>query len=180
MGRMRHRVGFVAVSVLAAFLVVGAAFGAHARSAVIPKCPIVAATGDLGINTSTAGGIARTTGAYGGLTVACTFIADSVQIQMPGHSIATANQYLPGGCKLKGDTISCKLDAYQQQLGISAAGGWQDSFKWVFSSADETSHNAKYGSCGVPVTVTLRVGTATGFKRTTKAVCDFAAGDVLR
>ena len=177
---MRHRFGLIAVSALAAFLVVGAAFGAHARSTAIPKCPIVAATGDLGINTAVAGGLARTTGAYGGLTVACTFIADSVQITMPGHSIATANQYLPGGCKPKGDMISCKLDPYQQQLGISAAGGWQDSFKWVFSAADETSHNVKYGSCGVPVTVTLTVGHSTGYKQTTKAVCDFAAGDVLR
>ena len=177
---MRQRVGLIAVSVLAAFLIVGAAFGAQKRSAVIPKCPIVAATGDLGINTSVAGGLARTTGAYGGLTVACTFIADVLQIKMPGHSLATANQYLPGGCKLKGDTISCKLDPYQQQLGISAAGGWQDTFKWVFAPGDETSHNVKYGSCGVPVTVTLMVGKATGYKQTTKAVCDFAAGDVLR
>jgi hypothetical protein len=177
---MRHIVGLLAVAVLAGCLVVGAAFGAPSRSAAVSKCPLIAGTGDLGINTSTAGGIARTTGAYGALTLACTFIADAVKIQMPGHTIATANQYLPGGCKLKGDTITCKLDAYQQQIGISAVGGWQNSFKWVFSSKDETSHNVKYGSCGVPVTVTVTNGASASFKKTTKLVCDFAVGDVLR
>ncbi len=177
---MRQRAGLIAVSVLACGFVAGVAFGAPSRTAAVPKCPLVAATGDLGINTSTAGGIARTTGAYGGLTLACTFIADSVKIRMPGHSLATANQYLPGACKLKADTITCKLDAYQQQIGISAAGGWQNTFKWVFSSKDETSHNVKYGSCGVPVTVTLTNGSSTSFQKTTKAVCYFAVGDVLK
>jgi hypothetical protein len=177
---MGRRFGPIAVSTLAAWFVVGAASGAPARPAAVPKCPIVAATGDLGINTSTAGGIARTTGAYGALTVACTFIADSVQIQMPGHAFKTATQYLPGGCTLKADTITCKLDTYQQQLGLSAVGGWQDSFKWVFSPKDETSHNVKYGSCGVPVTVTVLKGPSASYRKTTKAVCDFALGDVLR
>jgi hypothetical protein len=177
---MRHRAGPIAVSILAASFVVGGALGAPTRSAAAPQCPIVAATGDLGINTSTAGGIARTTGAYGALTVDCTFIADAVQIRVPGHAFKTATQYLPGGCTLKTDTITCKLDPYQQQLGLSAVGGWQDSFKWVFSPKDETSHNVKYGSCGVPVTVTVLKGTAASYRKTTKAVCDFALGDVLR
>ena len=145
------------------------------------RCPIISATGVLGTSTNVAGGIAETTGAYGGLTVDCTAVADGLKLQVPGHTFLLVHTTTSlDHCTQAGDTITCKLNAPQERLGLSYVGAWQDAINWRFSPNDPTSHDVKYGSCGVHVVVTLLNGGTTSYSKGTTTVCEFAAGDVLK
>jgi hypothetical protein len=145
------------------------------------RCPIVQATGVVGTSTSVAGGIAETSGAYGGLTIDCTAVGDVLKVQAPGHSFMLVHSTTSlDRCGVKGDTITCKFNVPQQRLGLSYVGAWQDSINWRFTPGDPTSHDLKYGSCGVHLVITLTNGGSVSYSKGATTVCMFAAGDVLK
>lgn len=177
---MRRSLAVTALALFATGLFAGSSGAKSSHATAGPKCPIVSVTGYLGGNKTVAGGIAQVNGAIGGMTLDCVILGSSVKIQAKGHTFATAHQFLPGRCSVSGDTITCQLNKPLQREGLSAVGAWQNTFTWKFTPADPTSHDLKYGSCDVPVTVTLVNGNAASFTKNTESVCDFAAGDVLR
>jgi hypothetical protein len=145
------------------------------------RCPIVTATGVLGTSTNVAGGIPETSGAYGGLTVDCTAVADHLKVKVPGHTFLLVHATTSlDRCSVSGDTITCKFDVPQERIGLNYVGAWQNSINWRFSPSDSASHDVKYGSCDIPVTVTLLNGGATAYSAKTTTVCEFAAGDALK
>jgi hypothetical protein len=154
---------------------------AHPCKASGVRCPIIQATGVVGTSTSVAGGIAETSGAYGGLTIDCTAVGDVLKVQAPGHAFMLVHPTTSlDRCGVSGDTITCKFNVPQQRLGLSYVGAWQDSINWRFTPDDPTSHDLKYGSCGVHVVVTLLNGGAVSYSKGATTVCMFAAGDVLK
>lgn len=146
------------------------------------RCPIVSATGVVGISTSVAGGIAATNGAYGGLTLDCNAVADTLTVQAPGHKFALVHATTSlDRCGVKGDTITCKLNVPSQRLGLQYVGAWQNAINWRFTPDDPASHDLKYGSCDIKMTITIANGTAgKAYSKPTQSVCQFAAGDVLK
>jgi hypothetical protein len=154
---------------------------AHPCKASGVRCPIISATGVVGTSTSVAGGIAETSGAYGGLTIDCTAVADGLKLQAPGHTFLLVHATTSlDRCAQSGDTITCKFNVPQERLGLSYVGAWQNAINWRFSPDDPTSHDLKYGSCGVHVVVTLLNGGSIAYSKGTTTVCMFAAGDVLK
>jgi len=154
---------------------------AHPCSPTGVHCPIVSATGVLGTSTNVAGGIAETSGAYGGLTVDCTGVADQMTLKAPGHTFMLVHATTSlDRCGVHNDTITCNFNVPQERLGLGYVGAWQDSINWRFTPSDSASHDVKYGSCDIPVTVTLSNGNATAVSKNTQTVCMFAAGDVLK
>ena len=145
------------------------------------RCPIVTATGVVGTSTNVAGGVPETSGAYGGLTVDCTAVADGLQVKAPGHTFMLVHATTSlDRCGVSGDTITCKFNVAQEKLGLGYVGAWQDAINWRFTPSDPASHDVKYGSCDIPVTVTLTNGGTTAVSKGTTTVCMFAAGDVLK
>jgi hypothetical protein len=145
------------------------------------RCPVLSATGVLGTSTNVAGGIPETSGAYGGLTLDCTAVADGMQLKAPGHTFMLVHPTTSlDRCGVSGDTITCKLNVPQEKLGLGYVGAWQNAINWRFSPSDSASHDVKYGSCDIPVTITMTNGNAVAFSKGTTTVCMFAAGDVLK
>src|SRR5438046_2110487 len=71
------------------------------------RCPIVSATGVIGTSTNVAGGIPETSGAYGGLTVDCTGVADGLELRAPGHTFKLVHATTSlDRCGVAGDTIT--------------------------------------------------------------------------
>lgn len=145
------------------------------------RCPILSATGVIGTSTNVAGGIPETSGAYGGLTLDCTAVADGLQVKAPGHTFMLVHASTSlDRCGVSGDTITCKFNVAQERAGLGYVGAWQNSINWRFTPDDRASHDVKYGSCDIPVTVTLLNGNKVAFSKGTTTVCMFAAGDVLK
>jgi hypothetical protein len=145
------------------------------------RCPIISATGVVGLSTNVAGGIAAVHGAYGGLTLDCTAVADGLKVTAPGHKFALVHATTSlDRCTVSGDTITCKLNVAQQRAGLGFVGAWQNAINWRFTPDDAASHDLKYGSCDIPVTITLLNGGTTAYTKGTQTVCMFAAGDVLK
>ena len=154
---------------------------APAAKSVPHWCPIVGATGNLGGNTGRAGGVAQTDGAIGSVSLDCTFTADGLTIQIPGHTFLSATPTLAGDtCSPNGDTVTCKLNVALQKQGLTIAGGWQNLINWKLTPSDPASNDVTNGSCGLTVVLTLTNAGATTYTKNAITACEFSAGDLLR
>src|SRR5471032_618133 len=121
-------------------------------------CPIVAASGVLGASSSggtsdlggVAGGLALGSKAVGGLSLDCGYVADTLTIQVPGHtfspSAAVKCSGACGTCKATTTMVMCKLSASPQQLGISKVGLWANAVNWTYAANDSAATNTKTGT----------------------------------
>jgi predicted lipoprotein with Yx(FWY)xxD motif len=104
----------------------------------------------------------------------CNFSADGLQIQVPGHTIASVVASRPADtCSVSGETVGCKLDTSSQEEGISVAGAWANQLRWRFAPTDSTSTS---GACGFPATVTLTLGGSAALTKSIVLACSTQAG----
>ncbi len=188
---MRSRtITLLVLAVAAACLVANAV--AATPKAKPNYCPIVAASGVLGQSSSggsanlggVAGGLALGANAVGGLSLDCGYVADTLTIQAPGHTFSTSAQVKCSGacgtCKATATTVTCRLSASSQQLGISKVGLWANAVNWTYAPTDSAATNTKTGTCGITVKVTLAKGGATTYSKTALSACAYSTGDVMR
>jgi hypothetical protein len=145
-------------------------------------CPIVEADGVLGASSAGfAGGTPLGANASGLLTLDCGYIAQKLTIQVPGHELAAVKPPFSGSsCSVNRDTITCQLDTSQQQIGISVAGAWENTFIWTFKTTDPVATNTRTGTCGLPIKVTVIAAGTSNLSKTTHTVCAYAYGDALQ
>ena len=128
-----------------------------------------------------AGGVPLGANASGMLTLDCGYIAQQLKIQVPGHQLATVKPPFTGSsCGVKGDTITCQLNTYEQQIGISVAGAWENTFIWTFKTTDPVASNTRTGTCGLPIRVTVIAAGTSNLSKRTRTVCAFSYGDALQ
>jgi len=146
-----------------------------AAKKVKPNCPIVSATGVLGVTTiGTEGTTATALGdkATAGAMVDCNFLADTLEIQVPGHTFSVVYPTLKTDkCTQAADTITCKLNAAEENEGLTAVGNWSDTINWVFAPTDTAATNTVSGTCDMTVVITLLEAGVTEYTKSTSTVC---------
>lgn len=142
---------------------------------VKPNCTIVSATGVLGVTTiGTEGTTATALGdkATAGVTLDCGFVADTLEVQVPGHTFKIVYPTLRADvCTPAADSITCKLSVAGENEGISAVGAWSDTINWIFAPTDTAATNTVSGTCGMNVVVTLLSAGAVQYSKSTTTVC---------
>ena len=188
--RSRRPLALLVLTVASACLVANAV--AATPKAKPNYCPIVAASGVLGASASggtanlggVAGGLALGSKAIGGLSLDCGYIADTLTIEAPGHTFSPAAPVKCSGacgtCKATTTTVTCKLSASPQQLGISKVGLWANAVNWTYAATDPAATNTKTGTCGIILKVKLTKGGATTYSKTALSACAYSTGDVMR
>jgi hypothetical protein len=143
--------------------------------AVKPNCPIVSATGVLGVTTiGTEGTTATALGdkATAGAMVDCSFPADTMTIQVPGHTFSAIYPTLKSDrCTQAADTITCKLSEADENEGLTAVGNWSDTVNWIFAPTDTAATNTVSGTCNMNVVITLLDAGVSEFTKSTTTVC---------
>jgi hypothetical protein len=146
-----------------------------AAKKVKPNCPIVSATGVLGVTTiGTEGTTATALGdkATAGAMVDCGFLADTLEIQVPGHTFSVVYPTLKTDrCTQAADTITCKLSEAEENEGLTAVGNWSDTINWVFAPTDTAATNTVSGTCDMTVVITLLDAGVTEYTKSTSTVC---------
>jgi hypothetical protein len=146
-----------------------------AAKKVKPNCPIVGATGVLGVTTiGTEGTTATALGdkATAGVMVDCSFLADTLTIQVPGHTFSAVYPTLKTDrCTQAADTITCKLSQATENEGLSAVGNWSDTVNWIFAPTDTAATNTVSGTCDMNVVITLLDAGVTEYTKSTTTVC---------
>ncbi|HWB23517.1 MAG TPA: hypothetical protein VG652_11605 [Gaiellaceae bacterium] len=190
--RSRKTFALLVLAVVAACLTANAVAATPKAKAKPNFCPIVAASGVLGASSSggtsnlggVAGGLALGANAVGGLSLDCGYVADTLTIQAPGHTFKPSAPVKCSGacgtCSATTTTVTCKLTASPQKLGISKVGLWANAINWTYAANDPAATNTKTGTCGISVKVTLAVGGATTYSKTALSACAYATGDVMR
>ncbi len=142
---------------------------------VKPNCPVVSATGVLGVTTIGIGGTTATplgSKATAGVLVDCAFLAETLEIQVPGHSVGVVDPTEKSDlCTQAADTITCKLNEVGEHAGLKAAGAWNDTINWTFAPHDTATTNTSSGTCGMNVVVTLLTGGIAQFTKSTTTAC---------